>query len=107
MSKGKLFLKLIGCVVILLFCLVFVINMNEDPVDESNSFFPFLAAYVAFQIIIGYILPGIFVSSYDSLKEYFTNMMKYVAKAPSSLWFGLKRIVKEENKVEDISLQNA
>ena len=107
MSKGKLFLKLIGCVAILLFCLVFVINMNEDPEAETSSFFLLLAAYVAFQIIIGYILPGVFVSTSTSLKEYFINLMKDTIKVPSTLFNGLKGIVMKENRVEDLDFELA
>ena len=104
-SKGKLFLKLIGCVTILLFCLVFVINMNEDPEDESKSFFPLVAAYVAFQIVIGYILPGVFVSSYDSLKEYFGKLMTSVIRASKSFGTGLQMMFLRQNRVDNLDLQ--
>ena len=104
-SKGKLFLKLIGCVTILLFCLVFAINMNEDPEAESKSFFPLVAAYVAFQIVIGYILPGVFVSSYDSLKEYFGKLMTSVIRASKSFGAGLKMMLLKQNRVDSLDLQ--
>ena len=99
-AKGKLFLKLIGCVTILLFCLVFAITMNEDPEDESKSFFPLVAAYVAFQIIIGFILPGVFVSTYGSLREYFAKLMTSVIDVTKSFCRGLKRVVLRQNKVD-------
>ena len=79
--------------------------MNEDPEDESKSFFPLVAAYVAFQIVIGYILPGVFVSSYDSLKEYFGKLMTSVIRASKSFGAGLKMMLLKQNRVDSLDLQ--
>lgn len=76
-EKRRLFFKLIGCVIAVLICTIFVINMNEDPnadLHDSEEFF-FLAAYMAVQIIIGLALPGVFITSYRSLEKFFRRLI--------------------------------
>ena len=80
--------------------------MNEDPNDESKDFFPLLAAYVAFQIIVGYILPGIFVSTSPSLKEYFSNLMNKVIETPKTFESGLKNVFLRQNRIGNLDLNH-
>ena len=76
-EKRRLFLKLIGCVIAVLICIIFVISMNEDPnadLHDSEEFF-FLAAYITVQIIVGLALPGVFITSYKSLERFFRRLI--------------------------------
>ena len=76
-EKGKLFFKLIGCILGLLFCIGFGVNINEDPnanIQDSKEFF-FLVAYIGIITILGWILPGVFITSYPSLQRVFERLI--------------------------------
>ena len=101
-QKSALFLKLIGCVVIVILCAFFVVNMNEDQnkdLEESQENFSFLAAYFAVQVIIGYVLPGLFVHSSPSLVVHFKKAIRTKALMLSNIFNGFKSILFKENRV--------
>ena len=76
-KKGRLFLKLIGCVIGLLFFISSGVSLNDSlSVDlEDSKDFLLLTAYIGIIVILGWILPGVFISSYQSLKRYFKKLI--------------------------------
>lgn len=76
-KKGRLFLKLIGCVIGLLFFISSGVSLNDSlSVDlEDSKDFLLLTAYIGIIVILGWILPGVFISSYQSLKRYFNKLI--------------------------------
>ena len=76
-KKGTLFLKLIGCVIGLLFFISSGVSLNDSlSVDlEDSKDFLLLTAYIGIIVILGWILPGVFISSYQSLKRYFNKLI--------------------------------
>lgn len=76
-KKGRLFLKLIGCVIGLLFFISSGVSLNDSlSVDlEDSKNFLLLTAYIGIIVILGWILPGVFISSYQSLKRYFNKLI--------------------------------
>ena len=76
-KKGRLFLKLIGCVIGLLFFISSGVSLNDSlSVDlEDSKDFLLLTAYIGIIVIFGWILPGVFISSYQSLKRYFNKLI--------------------------------
>ena len=59
-KKGRLFLKLIGCVIGLLFFISSGVSLNDSlSVDlEDSKDFLLLTAYIGIIVILGWILPG-------------------------------------------------
>ena len=76
-KKGRLFLKLIGCIIGLLFFISSGVSLNDSlSVDlEDSKDFLLLTAYIGIIVIFGWILPGVFISSYQSLKRYFNKLI--------------------------------
>ena len=76
-KKGRLFLKLIGCVIGLLFFISSGVSLNDSlSVDlEDSKDFLLLTAYIGIIVIFGWILPGVFISSYQSLKVNFNKLI--------------------------------
>ena len=76
-EKGRLFLKLIGCVIGLLFFIISGASLNDNlTVDLKDSKeFLFLTTYIGNIVILGWTLPAVFISGYQSLKGHFSKLI--------------------------------
>ena len=76
-EKRMLFLKLIGCIIGLLFFISSGVSLNDSlSVDlEDSKDLLLLIAYIGIIAILGWVIPAVFISSYQSLKGYFNKLM--------------------------------
>ena len=100
-EKRKLFLKLIGCAIIVIFCTILVISMNEDPNIDSHDFeeLTFLASWITVEVIVGLALPEIFITSYASLKKFFARLISIPFDRLIAMMNGFKRIALHKNRI--------
>ena len=100
-KKRKLFLKVIGCVITVLFCTILVIKMNEDPNKDpvDSEELTFLASWITVEVIVGLALPEIFINSYTSLKGFFGRMVSIPFDGLIAMMNGFKRIALHGNRI--------
>ena len=97
-EKGYLFLRLISSVFTVLACAVLIINLDpQSNSSEASEDFFFLVTGTTMLLIVGLVLPGIFITSYPSLQEYFGKGITTVTSAVTGLVTGMSRILRQEN----------
>ena len=76
-EKRMLFLKLIGCIIGLLFFISSGVSLNDSlSIDlEDSKDFLMLIGYIGIIVILGWVLPAVFISSYQSLKGHFSKLI--------------------------------
>ena len=100
-EKKMLFLKLIGCIIGLLFFISSGVSLNDClsiDLEESKDFF-LLTAYIGIIVILGWVLPAVFISSYQSLKGYFYKLMVTTLNNVFALFPGF--VFEKKNKVNN------
>ena len=100
-EKRKLFVKLIGCAITVIFCTILVISMNEDPNIDSRDFeeLTFLSSWITVEVIVGLALPEIFITSYASLKKFFARLISIPFDRLIAMMNGFKRIALHKNRI--------
>ena len=100
-EKRKLFLKLIGCGITVIFCTILVISMNEGPNIDSHAFeeLTFLSSWITVEVIVGLALPEIFITSYASLKKFFARLISIPIDRLIAIMNGFKRIALHKNRI--------
>ena len=100
-EKRMLFLKLIGCIIGLLFFISSGVSLNDSlSIDlEDSKAFLLLTAYIGIIVILGWVLPAVFISSYQSLKGYFYKLMVTTLNSVFALFPGF--VFEKKNKVNN------
>ena len=100
-EKRMLFLKLIGCIIGLLFFISSGVSMNDSlSVDlEDSKDFLMLIGYIGIIVILGWVIPAVFISSYQSLKGYFYKLMVIILNSVFALFPGF--VFEKKNKVNN------